>query len=118
VTTRVVGTTVSSTVSGAYNGGTASATLSVTPPAANVATARFGVRGTNVTDTCQMAADGASLVCTFDGSTSTAPGTIVAWDWTYSIGPIGTTTARPTTTAMLSMPSASCALLPAPPLPA
>ena len=79
------------------------------------ATARFGVSGTDVTDTCKMAPDGASLECTFDGSTSTAPGTIVGWDWTYTVA---TTIAQTTTTPVLTMPSASCALLPAPPLPA
>ena len=71
--------------------------------------------GTNVTDTCDMAADGASLVCTFDGSTSTAPGTIVGWDWTYTVA---TTISQTTTTPVLAMPSANCALLPVPPLPA
>ena len=112
--TRVVGETIASTISGSYGGANASAVLSVTPPA-NAATARFGVSGTDVTDTCKMAPDGASLQCTFDGSTSTAPGTIVGWDWTYSVA---TTISVTTTTPVLTMPSASCALLPAPPLPA
>jgi hypothetical protein len=116
--TRVVSATVNSTISGSYSGATASAVLSVTPPASSAAIARFGVSGTNVTDTCQMAADGASLICTFDGSTSTAAGTITAWDWTYTIGPVGTGIARTTTTPKLEMPSANCGLLPAPPLPA
>jgi hypothetical protein len=110
-----VTTTTAATVSGSYGGGSASAALSVTAPASTAALARFGVRGTNTTDTCVMAADGASLECTFDGSTSTAPGTIVAWEWTYTVA---TTIAQTTTTPILSMPGASCGLLPPPPLPA
>jgi hypothetical protein len=113
--TKVVTQVTTSTISGTYGGGTASATFSVNP-VVTTATARFGVSGTNVTDTCQMAADGASLLCTFDGSTSTAPGTIVGWDWTYRT--VATTISQTTTTPVLAMPSASCALLPAPPLPA
>jgi hypothetical protein len=73
------------------------------------------VSGTDVTDTCKMASDGASLQCTFDGTLSTAPGTIVGWDWTYTVA---TTISQTTTTPVLTMPSATCALLPAPPLPA
>jgi hypothetical protein len=112
--TKAVTEAAGSTITGAYGGATATANLSVTPPV-TAATARFGVSGTNVTDTCQMAANGANLECTFDGSSSTAPGTIVSWEWTYSVA---TTIAQTTATPVLSMPSASCALLPAPPLPA
>ena len=60
----VVGETIASTISGSYGGANASAVLSVTP-AATAATARFGVSGADVTDTCKMAPDGASLQCTF-----------------------------------------------------
>jgi hypothetical protein len=112
ITTRAVGENVTSTIGGSYGGRNASAALLVTPPVTS-ATARFGVSGTDVTDTCRMAPGGASLICTFDGSTSTAPGTIVAYEWTYTVA---TTVSQTTTTAQLVNPSASCALLPPPPL--
>jgi len=67
-----------------------------------------------VTDTCKFTAGGGSLECTFDGSLSTAPGTIVAWEWSYTVA---TTMTQTTTTPVLRMPSATCALVPPPPLP-
>jgi hypothetical protein len=59
--------------------------------------------------------NGANIECTFNGSTSTAPGTIVAWDWTYTVA---TTISQTTTGALLANPSTNCAFLPRPPLPA
>jgi hypothetical protein len=57
---------------------------------------------------------GAAINCTFNGTTSTAPGTIVAYDWTFGVAKtFSVTTAGP----MLAMPAADCSLLPAPPLP-
>jgi hypothetical protein len=114
VTTRAVGENVSSTIGGSYGGRNASAVLVLTPPVTS-ATARFGVSGTDVSDTCRMAPSGDGLICTFDGSTSTAPGTIVAYEWTATVA---TTVSQTTTTPQLVNPSASCALLPPPPLPA
>jgi hypothetical protein len=112
VSTRVVGGTIAGTVSGSYGGGSASVVLSVTPP--TVATAVFGITGPTESDTCTMASSGATLNCTFDGSRSTAPGTIIAWDWTYRVATMfGQTTMGP----VLTMPTVSCALMPAPPLP-
>jgi hypothetical protein len=111
--TRTVGGTLAGTVTGSYGGASASAVLSVTRPI--VATARFGVTGPTETETCVMANNGNTIDCTFDGSTSTAPGTIIAWDWSYSVAATFTqTTAGP----RLTMPSVNCSLLPPPPLPA
>lgn len=114
--TREVAGTIPATVTAAYGGATASATLSLIPFVATVATASFGVTGTSITDTCGLINGGNTLECTFDGSTSTAPGTIVKWNWTYSVG-LNTRT-QTTTGPVLDLPSAGCSLLPAPPLPA
>ena len=62
-----------------------------------------------------MADNGNTLNCTFDGSTSTAPGTIVAWDWSYSVA---TTFVQTTSGPQLTRPGVNCGLMPAPPLPA
>jgi len=113
ILTRAVGGTISSTIVGAYGGTSASTTLSVTRP--TVATASFGVTGPSQTDTCTMADDGNTLNCTFDGSTSTAPGTIVAWDWSYRVA---TAFAQTTSGQQLARPGVNCSLMPPPPLPA
>ena len=112
ITTRTVRSSTDITISGSYAGASASAVLSVVPP--TVAIASFGVSGPFITETCDMADGGATLNCTFDGSTSTAPGTIVAWEWSYSLATIFTQT---TTGPVLTMPAVNCSLLPAPPLP-
>jgi hypothetical protein len=115
VSTRAVDGTTAATVTATYAGVSRSATLSimaVAPPA--VAIAHFGVSGTSGSDTCVLADNGNSLNCTFDGSTSTAPGTIVAWNWSYSVA---TTMVHTTSGPVLTMPAANCGLLPAPPLP-
>ncbi len=113
ISTRSVGGRITGTVSGFYGGASASAVLSVTRP--TVATASFGVAGATETDTCTLANNGDTLNCTFNGSTSTAPGTIIAWDWSYSVA---TTFAQTTSGPVLTMPSVNCSLLPSPPLPA
>ena len=113
VVTRTVGGTIAVTISGSYGGASASVTLSVTRP--TTATASFGVTGPHETETCVLTNNGNTIDCTFNGSTSTAPGTIVAWDWTYGIT---TMLARTTTGPQLTMPAFSCSLAPAPPLPA
>jgi hypothetical protein len=115
VQTRAVAGTITATISGSCGGASASTVLSVVPLVTTVATANFGVSGKDVTDTCVMINNGNSLECTFNGSTSTAPGTIVAWDWTYSVA---TTIAQTTTGPVLTTPSATCSLLPPPPFPA
>lgn len=112
VSTRAVGGTIAGTVTGSYGGASASAVLSVTRP--TVATASFGVTGPTETETCTLADNGATLNCTFNGSTSTAPGTIVAWNWSYTVA---TTFTQTTSGPLLTMPSINCSLLPAPPLP-
>jgi hypothetical protein len=107
-----VGGTILSNISGTYGGATASAQLSVTRP--TVATARFGVTGPTETETCTLADNGNTLNCTFDGSTSGAPGAIVAWDWSYAVSGKFT---RTTTGPVLARPGVDCSLLPAPPFP-
>jgi hypothetical protein len=110
--TKAVGGTVAATITGSYGGASASATLSVTKP--SVATASFGVTGPSETETCELANNGTTINCTFNGSTSTAPGTITAWDWTYGVA---TTFSQTTTGPQLTMPTVNCSLLPLPPLP-
>jgi hypothetical protein len=111
--TRAVSTTVSSTVTGSYNGATASAVLSVTKP--TVATASFGVTGATESETCALDNGGNTINCTFNGSTSTAPGRIIAWDWTYGVA---ATFSQTTTTPVLTNPAVNCSIIPPPPLPA
>lgn len=111
--TRAVAGTVSTTISGSYGGASASAILSVTRP--TVAIASFGVSGPTETETCALSNNGATLNCTFNGSTSSGPGAIVAWDWTYGVS---TMFSQTTTGPVLTMPNVNCAIMPAPPLPA
>jgi hypothetical protein len=115
VRTRLVGGTIAGTVTASYGGGSASAALSVTKP--TIATASFGITGATETDTCAMTNGGNTLNCTFNGSTSTAPGNIVAWDWSFRAGTTPPLT-QTTTSAQLTMPAVNCSWLPAPPLPA
>jgi hypothetical protein len=112
ISTRAVGGTIAATISGSYGGASASTVLSVTRP--TVATANFGVSGPSETETCTMA-DANTVNCTFNGSTSTAPGTITAYDWSYTVA---TTFSQTTSGAVLTMPSVNCSFLPPPPLPA
>src|SRR5205085_11777575 len=86
--------------------------ISVTRP--TVATARFGVSGPSETETCTLTNNGTTLDCTFNGSTSSAPGNIVAWDWSWGVA---TTFTQTTTGPVLTMPAINCSLLPPPPLP-
>ena len=113
IETRIVSSTVSSTISGSYGGASATATLSVTRT--NVAIASFGVTGPTETETCALSNGGNTLNCTFNGSTSTAPGTIVAWDWTYGSKTIFSQT---TTGPVLALPGVNCSIMPAAPFPA
>lgn len=103
----------SATITASYAGTSMSATLTITRP--TVATANFGVTGPSETETCEMANGGTTLACTFDARTSTAPGTIVAYDWTYAVaGKFSRTTTGP----VLTNPTVDCSLMPPPPLPA
>ena len=111
--TRGVGGTISSTITGTYEGSSASVVVAVTPP--TTATARFGVTGPTETETCTLINGGNTINCTFNGSTSTAPGPIVAWDWTYGVAK---TFSQTTTGPVLAMPAVDCSVIPAPPLPA
>jgi hypothetical protein len=115
VRTRLVGGTIPGTVTASYGGGSASASVSVTKP--TVATASFGITGPTETDTCTMTNGGNTLNCTFNGSTSTAPGNIVAWDWSYRVGTMPPLT-QTTSSAQVTMPAVNCSWLPPPPLPA
>jgi hypothetical protein len=113
VATRPGSGVTSVTVTATYGGQSASAVLSVTRP--TVATARFGVSGPTETETCEMSSDGRTLICTFDASTSSAPGNIVSYDWSYSVaGTFKQTTAG----AVLKNPTVDCGLMPSPPMPA
>src|SRR5581483_3453263 len=103
----------SATITAAYGGASKSATVSIAKP--TTAVARFGVTGPSETDTCEMGSDGKTLNCTFNASTSSAPGTIVSYQWTYSsAGSFSQTTTGP----VLANPTIDCSLIPAPPLPA
>jgi hypothetical protein len=114
--TRAVGGTISATISGSYGGGSASAALAVTAPVAvTVATASFGVTGPTESDTCAMSNNGGTINCTFNGSTSSAPGTITAWDWSYGVSNAFTQT---TSGPVLTNPTVDCSMLPAAPFPA
>jgi hypothetical protein len=113
ISTRAVGGTIAGTVVGSYGGASASAVLSVTRP--TVATASFGVTGPTQSETCTLVNSGNTINCTFNGSTSTAPGTINAWDWSYGVA---TMFAQTTSGPVLTMPSVDCSLVPPPPLPA
>ena len=113
VGTRAVGVTTVRTIGGSYGGKTASVDLSVTLTV--LATARFGVTGPTQSESCEMTGGGNTLDCTFTGTTSTAPGTIVFWDWTYGLAK---TFSQTTTGPVLKLPAVDCSLMPAPPLPA
>jgi len=113
VTTKVVSAAANVTVTGSYGGATRTASLSVTPP--TVATANFGVTGPTETETCTLTNGGNTINCTFNGSTSSAPGTITAWDWTYTVAK---TFSQTTTGPILTNPSVDCSFVPPPPLPA
>jgi hypothetical protein len=115
VTAVSAGTT---TISAAFNGSSSQSpmltvTSVVVPPP--VATASFGVSGPALTETCDLANNGSTLNCTFDGSTSTAPGHIVAWEWTYGAAARFTQT---TSGPVLTMPAVDCTIIPPPPMPA
>ncbi len=113
ISTRAVSSTLSGIVTGSYGGTSASAALTVTHSV--VAIANFGVSGATESDTCTLTNSGNTLNCTFDARASTAPGTIVSWDWSYGVsGTLMQTTTSPT----LTMPAFSCSLMPAPPFPA
>ena len=89
--------------------------MSVTKP--TVATASFGITGPTESDTCTMGNSGNTLNCTLNGSTSVAPGNIVAYNWTFKAGS-GTAITQTTTGAVFAQPTVNCGWLPAPPLPA
>jgi hypothetical protein len=114
VTTRLVGGTLPGTVTASYGGASSTASVSVTKP--TVATANFGITGPTESDTCTMS-NGPTINCTFNGSTSTAPGTIIAYDWSLKAGTMPPVT-QTTTGATLTQLAVSCSWLPAPPLPA
>jgi hypothetical protein len=113
VGSRTVGGAVPATITASYGGATASAVLTVTRP--TVATASFGVTGPTETETCTMTNAGNTINCTFNGSTSTAPGTIVSWEWTYGAAKMFS---QMTTGPVLTMPTVDCSVMPPPPLPA
>src|SRR5262249_45842003 len=110
VGTRAVGGTINATVTASYGAATQTPTITLTRP--RLATARFGVTG-QTTDTCAMTDAGTALDCVFNGSTSSAPGNIVSWEWSWGV----TTMLSATTTGpVLSKPTANCSMIPLPPL--
>ncbi len=64
--------------------------------------------GPTESDTCTLTNGGNTLDCTFNGSTSTAPGTVTAWDWSYSVA---TTFAQTTSGPVLTKPTVNCSLV-------
>jgi len=112
--TRAVAGTIAASIRANYANATLLVGLSVQAVApANVAVAGFGISGSASTDTCLLVDGATRLECRFDGSLSTAPGTIIAWDWTYTVL---TTLTQTTTGPVLDLPAASCGFIPAPPL--
>ena len=75
----------------------------------------FGVTGPTQSETCTLSDGGNTLTCTFDGSESSAPGKITAFDWTYGAS---STRSQTTTSAVLTNPQFNCSMIPAAPLPA
>ena len=71
--------------------------------------------GPDETDTCTLIDNGNTIDCTFNGTTSTAPGTITAWDWSYGVAKAFTQT---TSTPVLTRPTVDCSIIPPPPFPA
>jgi hypothetical protein len=111
ILTAPVSGTVSATVTAVYGGASANATISVVQP--SVATARFGVSGPSETETCEMLND-TTLNCTFNGSTSTAPGNIIQYEWTFGVATIFS---QSTSTPALMNPTVTCSIMPPTPLP-
>jgi hypothetical protein len=111
--TREVGGDISGTITATYGGGTATATLAVTRP--KNARAAFGVTGPVQSETCTLSDNGNTLNCTFNGSESTAPGRITAWDWTYGVS---STRSQTTNTEVLTNPAFDCSMIPPAPFPA
>jgi hypothetical protein len=109
---RTVSSMVSATITASYDGVPKSAVLSLMPP--TVATASFGVTGPTESETCTLTNAGNTINCTFNGSTSTAPGTIVAWEWTYGVAK---TFSQTTNGPVLANPAVDCSVIPAPPFP-
>ena len=115
VGTRLVGGTIPGTITAAYGGASSTASVSVTKP--TVATANFGITGPSESNTCTMENSGNTLNCTFNASTSTAPGNIVAYSWTFRAG-TATAITKTTSSPVFAQPAVSCSWLPPPPLPA
>jgi hypothetical protein len=113
ISTRAVGGTIASTIGASYGGNSGSSVLTVTGQ--TVATASFGVTGPTESETCTLSAGATTLNCTFNGSTSSAPNAIIAWDWTYGITAM---LAKSTTGQTLENPAFNCSLIPLGPLPA
>ncbi|MFN7982675.1 MAG: hypothetical protein U0Q11_12515 [Vicinamibacterales bacterium] len=112
VVTREVGGDITGRITATYGGTSVSAALTVTVPPTPRAT--FGVRGPHETETCELTNNGQTLDCTFDGTESSGPNPIVAWEWTYGVAKMFTQT---TSTPVLSAPAIDCSIVPPPPMP-
>lgn len=113
VETKDVGGTAVATISASLGGKTVTAALSVTRT--TQATASFGVTGPSETETCVLTNSGNTLDCTFNGSTSSAPGRITKFDWSYGVAKMFT---QSTSDPVLSKPTVDCSIIPSGPLPA
>lgn len=99
VTTRAVGGTINIVITASLSGVTKTANLAVTQQAVALA-ARFTVASlvNAAADTCQLASDGSTLRCRFDGSTSTSPNGFKEYQWTWQLPnkPVSATTTSST----------------------
>jgi hypothetical protein len=114
VLTQVVSGPTTAIIKGSYGGASVTVTIALTRP--TVATANFGVTGSQVTETCAVINGGTAIDCTFNGSTSAAPGNIIAYDWTWAVA--GSSKAQTTSGPVFANPPFNCGMLPPPPLPA
>ena len=115
--TRVVGGTIPTTIRRSYGGAVqVGGAVGDTPTMATARLALFS--GPNQSDTLLMADGGTAITCVFNGSSSTAPGNIVACDWTFGVPGVVQRFSQTTTEPVLRTPAADCSLLPPPPMPA
>ena len=106
IDTSTVQSPIAVVISASYNGGSMSATLTIT---AGTVSAGFVVRSTSRgLGACVVEPDGVDFDCVLDGSQSSGP--VSAWIWTYTMG---TNTLGHTSTATNSHPqiATKCAFL-------
>ncbi len=106
MSTSTVGAQTGVTITGNF-AASRTATLTVNHPPMPIA--KFTVSGASGTDKCMLINGGNNFDCTFDGSasTTTSPGKIIQWNWTYTIGGSKSEPGGPT-----HAPNPNCGLLP------